>query len=71
MIPALRTKVLLISGVCLLCLFGLVGFEKGDGGKTRLYRPRDWKQIHTELWKNFRERLRLGLDLRGGMHLIL
>jgi preprotein translocase subunit SecD len=51
----LRWKFILISIVILVCLFGLIGF------------PTSWAQIG----ENFKSRIQLGLDLRGGSHLVL
>ncbi len=54
----LRSKVIFIAVVLLLCVWGLVGlpaFPKSIG----------------QLRDNFAQRIRLGLDLQGGTHLIL
>jgi preprotein translocase subunit SecD len=51
----LRWKFVLISLVILVCLFGLVGF------------PTSW----TQIGQNFADRIHLGLDLKGGSHLVL
>jgi preprotein translocase subunit SecD len=55
MSPQLKWKFVLISIVILVCLFGLIGF------------PTSWAQIG----ENFKGRIQLGLDLRGGSHLVL
>ncbi len=52
---SIRNRVLLIIGVILVCTFGIVGFPKNVG----------------ELKDNVRDRIRLGLDLKGGTHLVL
>jgi preprotein translocase subunit SecD len=57
----LRGRFLLILGVILVCIVGLVW---GDGLTAF---PRNI----TQLRENLRNRIRLGLDLRGGTHLIL
>src|SRR5690348_13084760 len=57
----LRGRFLLILGVILVCVVGLVW---GDGLTAF---PRNI----TQLRENLRNRIRLGLDLRGGMHMIL
>jgi preprotein translocase subunit SecD len=44
-----------IAVVVLLCIYGIVGL------------PKSWQQLQS----NMRENIRLGLDLRGGSHLIL
>lgn len=51
----LKWKFILIAVVILVCLFGLIGF------------PTAWGQIG----QNFKNRIQLGLDLRGGSHLVL
>src|SRR6185437_13106167 len=51
----LRWKFVFIFIVILVCLFGLIGF------------PSSWGQIG----QNFKDRIQLGLDLRGGSHLVL
>lgn len=55
MSPQLRWKFVFIAFVILVCLFGLIGF------------PSSWAQIG----ENFKNRIQLGLDLRGGSHLVL
>ncbi|HEV2348731.1 MAG TPA: protein translocase subunit SecD [Terriglobia bacterium] len=57
----LKRRFLYILGVILVCVFGLVW----GNGLTGF--PRNI----TELRQNLRNRIRLGLDLRGGTHLIL
>src|ERR1700719_2220691 len=54
----LKWKVIFITLVVLLCLFGLVGLPTFP---TSLAKARD----------NFSSRIKLGLDLQGGTHLIL
>ncbi len=51
----LRGRVIFIVAVMILCLFGIVGF------------PRNVQQLK----ENVRSRIHLGLDLKGGTHLIL
>ena len=51
----LRWKFIFILMVILVCLFGLIGFP------TSL----------AQLKQNFADRIRLGLDLKGGSHLVL
>jgi preprotein translocase subunit SecD len=55
MTQQVRWKFIFISVVILVCLFGLIGF------------PSSWAQIG----QNFKNRIQLGLDLRGGSHLVL
>jgi len=65
--PNLRWKGLLILSIVLLCLIGLFGFHKKPDGKFAFSFPTSL----TTLRRNFADRINLGLDLRGGMHLIL
>lgn len=67
MTSTLRWKALFILATVLLCLFGLVGFGKKPDGKFELRFPTSFRALRTHV----RERINLGLDLRGGMHLIL
>ncbi|MBI4466027.1 MAG: protein translocase subunit SecD [Acidobacteria bacterium] len=63
----LRWKATVILVTVLVCLVGLVCFRKMPDAKTRFYLPRSLDDLRT----NVSERINLGLDLRGGMHLIL
>ena len=54
----LRWKFIFIFIVIFLCLFGLVGMPQF---------PTSWAQVK----QNFADRIRLGLDLKGGSHLVL
>ena len=51
----LTTKTVIIVATILLCIYGIIGIPKSK----------------AELMSNLRENVRLGLDLRGGSHLIL
>jgi len=53
--PHLRWKFIFIVTVLLFCLFGMIGLPTG------------WAQIA----QNFANRIHLGLDLKGGSHLVL
>jgi preprotein translocase subunit SecD len=53
----LGTKLIAIIAVLIICLFGIFGIPKGLSGKALL--------------TSFTDRIHLGLDLRGGTHLIL
>ncbi|HEY4880258.1 MAG TPA: protein translocase subunit SecD [Candidatus Acidoferrales bacterium] len=53
--PQLRWKFILIAIVILLCIFGLIGF------------PTSFAQVK----QNLTDRIKLGLDLKGGSHLVL
>ncbi|MFZ0332801.1 MAG: protein translocase subunit SecD [Candidatus Acidiferrales bacterium] len=54
----LKWKALFILAVVLICLYGLFGFPSF---------PTSWAQVAG----NFQNRMQLGLDLRGGSHLVL
>jgi len=56
--PNLKWKALFILGIILLCLYGLVGLPVF---------PTTWAQVK----QNFAQRIKLGLDLQGGTHLVL
>jgi preprotein translocase subunit SecD len=51
----LLTKVLITIGVTLVCIFGVIGLPTSIDG----------------MYANIGERIKLGLDLKGGTHLIL
>src|SRR5438034_5415327 len=51
----LTTKTLVIAATILLCIYGIIGLPKSK----------------ADLMKNLEKNVRLGLDLRGGSHLIL
>src|SRR5438046_2612750 len=51
----LTTKTIIIAVTILLCIYGIIGLPKSK----------------AELLKNLEKNVRLGLDLRGGSHLIL
>src|SRR5579863_9115494 len=51
----IQTRVIVIVAVILLCLFGIVGL------------PRNVQQLKA----NMRDNIHLGLDLKGGTHLVL
>jgi preprotein translocase subunit SecD len=53
--PNLKWKFLFILGVILICVFGLIGT------------PTSWKSLKD----NLSDRIKLGLDLQGGTHMIL
>ena len=55
MASKLLQKLVLVLGVVLVCVYGVIGI------------PSSW----DELKKNVQDRINLGLDLRGGTHLIL
>ncbi len=51
----IQYRALVIAGVLLVCIFGIIGF------------PRNVSQLRQNIF----DRIRLGLDLKGGTHLIL
>jgi len=51
----LQVKFLIIVGVMLVCLYGIIGIPKNK----------------AELVENWHKNIRLGLDLRGGSHLVV
>jgi len=53
--PQLRWKFIFILIVLLVCILGMIGF------------PSSWAQAR----QTFEDRIRLGLDLKGGSHLVL
>ena len=53
----LKNKIALIIAVLLICLYGIFGIPSGLSGKALL--------------EGMSGRIHLGLDLRGGAHLIL
>jgi preprotein translocase subunit SecD len=55
----LKWKALFIAGVILICVIGLVGLPD--------FPPKSWSGLKS----NFADRIKLGLDLQGGTHLIL
>jgi preprotein translocase subunit SecD len=55
MSKSLRTRAVIIVAVILICIYGVIGIPKSK----------------AELVKNWNERIRLGLDLKGGSHLVL
>jgi preprotein translocase subunit SecD len=56
--PNLKWKALFILSVILLCIYGLVGLPRF---------PTSWAKAK----ENFSQRIKLGLDLQGGTHMIL
>ncbi len=56
--PNLKWKALFIAGVILLCLYGLLGLP-------------EFPTSGSQAKENFSRRIKLGLDLQGGTHLVL
>src|SRR5580658_974915 len=60
----LTFKASVIAAVIIVCLFGIIGFPKIIGGVGI---PLSLAQLQSNLQQN----IHLGLDLKGGMHLVL
>src|SRR5215475_9405196 len=60
----LTVKMIVIVVTVLVCLFGIIGFPKFMGGVGI---PTSAAQLSANLQKN----IHLGLDLKGGSHLVL
>lgn len=67
MTRTLRWKTIVILSLTLACLIGLLAFRKKPDGKFEFHFPASTAEVRA----NFRDRINLGLDLRGGMHLVL
>jgi preprotein translocase subunit SecD len=64
----LRTRVIVVLGVILLSIYGIIAASKPEGNLlARLGLPRSL----NELLDNVKRNMRLGLDLKGGSHLVL
>jgi preprotein translocase subunit SecD len=55
MMKGLRVKAAIIAAVVLICIYGIIGIPRSK----------------EELVRNWNQNIRLGLDLRGGSHLVL
>ncbi len=55
MSKSLRTRAAIIVAIILVCIYGVIGLPKSK----------------AELVKNWSDRIKLGLDLKGGTHLVL
>ena len=55
MMKGLRVKAAIIAAVVLICIYGVIGIPRSK----------------EELVRNWNQNIRLGLDLRGGSHLVL
>jgi len=60
----LKLKTGVIAATILVCLFGIIGFPKFLGGVGV---PTSPAQVKSNIQKN----IQLGLDLKGGSHLVL
>ncbi|MGD0921961.1 MAG: protein translocase subunit SecD [Terriglobia bacterium] len=61
----IRTRVIIIAAVMLLCVFGIICYPANEQEMVGF--PRTFERLK----ENVRNRIRLGLDLRGGTHLVL
>ena len=55
MSKSVRTRAIIIAGILLLAVYGIIGLPKSK----------------DELVSNLRSNIKLGLDLKGGSHLVL
>ncbi len=60
----LMTKGIIIAATVLICIFGIIGFPKFLGGQGI-------PLSRAQLASNMQQAIHLGLDLRGGSHLVL
>jgi len=61
----IRNRVIVISAVLVLCVMGIICYPKNENELIGF--PTNWQRLK----ENVRDRIRLGLDLRGGTHLVL
>jgi len=61
----IRNRVIVISAVIVLCIMGIICYPKSENELIGF--PTNWQRLK----ENVRDRIRLGLDLRGGTHLVL
>src|SRR5713226_2182448 len=61
----LLKKAVFIGAIVLICLFGIVGPTEDESKRTQY--PTSWRAAV----QNVQRRIHLGLDLRGGTHLVL
>lgn len=65
---SIRNRTTLIAAVILACILGLICYPRQDSTVDEAIGfPTTW----TRLKENVRDRIRLGLDLKGGTHLVL
>src|SRR3990172_1996032 len=64
----IRNRAILISAVVLACLLGLICYPRHDSTvEETIGFPTTWQRLK----ENVSDRIRLGLDLKGGTHLVL
>lgn len=61
----IRNRAILIAVAMLVCIMGVICYPKTDDETIGF--PKTWQRLK----ENVQERIRLGLDLRGGTHLVL
>ena len=61
----IRNRVIIIAVVMLLCVFGIICYPANEQEMVGF--PRNFQRLK----ENVRNRIRLGLDLKGGTHLVL
>jgi len=60
-----RNRVIIIAAMMLLCIMGIICYPRSEEEFIGL--PKTWQRLK----ENVRDRIRLGLDLKGGTHLVL
>ncbi len=64
----IRNRVIVIAAVVLVCILGIICYPRKDSTTEDLIGfPTTWQRLK----ENVRDRIRLGLDLKGGTHLVL
>jgi preprotein translocase subunit SecD len=64
----IRNRVILVAVVMAFCILGIICYpRKGAGVDEVVGFPTNWQRLK----ENVRDRIRLGLDLKGGTHLVL
>jgi preprotein translocase subunit SecD len=61
----IRNRAIITAAVLMLCVFGIVCYPVGE--QEFIGFPRNYQRLK----ENIRNRIRLGLDLKGGTHLVL
>jgi len=61
----IRNRVIIIVVAVIVCILGIICYPRGD--QETFGFPTTWQRLK----ENVRDRIRLGLDLKGGTHLVL
>jgi preprotein translocase subunit SecD len=61
----IRNRVIIIAAMMVLCIMGIICYPRSEEEFIGL--PKTWQRLK----ENVRDRIRLGLDLKGGTHLVL